>query len=824
MIELMKLDKDFTDYHEGVDMSVTLEVRESYDAAPERFLPRLIAERAKLFCRKKMGIEFEEFDVNWKRWRDILLVFTGLSFLCVAIVTALGTPWIFFSVEKREASVLAVSVLIGWMSLRCLIPIISLFSLIWQRWNERPQAKVADLILWIIGTARDGYASLRGLPLPSRRATPDRFAELFRQSSYFASASSIFLSNLYFVLMAIAIWGVLWLFLFSRNVNYVYESSLRTAEERASFIEAAGRPVTFVTGTPAPGPAEIRWAGGSFVFDEKSFVHENNGETKPWSKDEIETHKSRTFDGFRRIWSRFLLSSVWTWVFLPRAAVAIAAGVCMVWFKRDFLPTHKELTSRELVKNIRNRRSHVEEVSIEQVDETVANLIVSEQYAQLSQNIRLVTAESEASSSVPVIRNEMSTFEKLERAEKFGILGFGLGSSVSDSTTRLAKLEIGCHDYGNLNGAKPQFRFRAFWKGDDCPNISLVILASLTSVPTGSFGEFLSDLVVSARSKPTATPSTIQIILTDGIATRERLGGDPDVFETRVGQWIGRIVEAGVNKSNIFEFDITTDAGALAAWKALKPNSPQDRSERLQIAGKTYDAVGIVLRYFSAVFSSEISTHDHDWTEQLTLISNDLGKLYCDESRDLSQFLDRKKCSDSIRAAINNCELPNGIMPEQLQKLAKWMELLETVSPKWIGAGALGGIGLGAVVGASIVATGGFAAIPLSLFTVIASPFGGAVVGQVAKILCFPKLPPNNLNDHAPSTVNIVLAEAEQTLQASILQIIVLELQGNSESDITKQLREQTRRLDHHQVKNMKDIEAMLSDFQTGMSTIGGQS
>jgi hypothetical protein len=60
MIELMKLDKDFTDYHEGVDMSVTLEVRESYDAAPERFLPRLIAERAKLFCRKKMGIELEK--------------------------------------------------------------------------------------------------------------------------------------------------------------------------------------------------------------------------------------------------------------------------------------------------------------------------------------------------------------------------------------------------------------------------------------------------------------------------------------------------------------------------------------------------------------------------------------------------------------------------------------------------------------------------------------------------------------------------------------------------------------------------------------------
>lgn len=112
MIELMKLDDKFADYHEDVDMSVPFDARESYNAAPEQFLPRLLAERAKFYCRKKMKIPVDEVKAKWTRWVVILSVFTLGSFLFFAILTAFGVPAMFFSGEKREASVLAVSVLI----------------------------------------------------------------------------------------------------------------------------------------------------------------------------------------------------------------------------------------------------------------------------------------------------------------------------------------------------------------------------------------------------------------------------------------------------------------------------------------------------------------------------------------------------------------------------------------------------------------------------------------------------------------------------------------------------------------------------------------
>jgi len=904
MIELMKLDEEFDHYHEDVDMSVPFVVRERYESSPEKYLPRLLAERAKLYCLKKMEMPVDAIQSKWVRLATWLSFFTVGSFLCFAILTALGVPAMFFSGEKREASVLAVSVLIGVMTLPSILPIVSLLSMIGQRLMGRPQAVIADTILWIVGAIRDGWASIRGLPLPSQRAESTRFQDQFRRNSYFASASTIFLSNLYFVLMGIAIWGVLWLFLFSRNVNYVHESSLSTTEERASFIESVSRPVTFITGTPAPGPAEMRWANGSFAFNEKDFVDEVDGVSQPWSKDVIETHKRSTIESFRRTWSRFLLSSVWTWVFLPRASIAIVAGACMFWFYRDFRPKHADPRNRLIVEHIRKRRSQVEELPVEQVDP--APLIPS-QDPQISNHLPVDTdsANSKDSSaqarcdptktesrlsnpptalapftpsagsktihepkhaehknsgiSSEVLKDSRAYIDDLpvspsaiaptkvtpstvldvkpgripevvpprypSRLDSISVVGFGLGKNGNESVSRLVKLAKNSKDNGNLNGAREQLRFRSTWRVGDCADSTLVIIASLTSVPTVSFGDFLSDLVAYAQSKAPGVQQSIKIILTDGKNTRERLAQDADLFETRVSQWTGRIVESGLNKSNVFEFDISSDEGAIAAWHALMPTSRPTASGHLNIAGKTKDAVNVVRKHFTGALSLEKETRiPSDWNKHLSVISKDLGSLYKEEKVKLLHLLNSMNCSEKVRAAIDSFELPSGVVPEELRTLAKLLELLKTVSPKWIEAGAMGGLGLGAVLGISLLASFGFAAIPLSAITLISSVVGGAIAGHLAKrfkstIWSQDASPPQETANEIG-----ISAAAKQTLQASLLQIIVLELQGNSESEITKQLREQTIRLDHHNVRNEIDIENLLSDFQEGMLAIGGLS
>lgn len=899
MVELMKLDQDFDHYHEIVDMSVPFDVRESYEAAPEKYLPRLIAERAKLYCRKKLEIPVDHIQAKWIRWLAWLSVFTLISFVFFAVLTALGVPAMFFSGEKREASVLAVSVLIGVMALPSLIPLGSLVSLVSQRLMGRPQAAIADAILWSIRAIRDGYASIRGLPLPSQQLESTRLQEVFRRNSYFASAVTVFLSNLYFVLMGIAIWGVLWLFLFSRNVNYVHESSLSTAEERASFIESVGRPVTFITGTPAPGPNEMRWAaeGEEFVFDEKGFFREVDGVLQPWSKDEVVTHKRNTIESFRRTWSRFLLSSVWTWVFLPRVAVAIIAGVCMLWFYGDFRPKHGDPKYRRIVEHIRRRQSQVEAVSVEQVDpkrvpeavpesslsvqrsdgpssecpgavtgNTVAEGTVSEinpaqqdlrqgdhvnetpatqsmrahldQHSAKVADTELLAASGSLDrglqSSTPCIgptsqETMPDQLKKAEppkpniRADAFSVVGFGLGKDGGTSTLRLAKMGKGWRDFGNLNGAKDQLRFRTAWKNDDSGETTLVVLASLTSVPTASFGDFLLDLVDSARRRSSGNQPSIKIILTDGMEARERLARDSDVFETRVSQWIGRILETGINKSSVFEFDVTSDDGAIAAINALVLNNHEILTGRLVVAGKTKEAVSIVRRRFNELLTQQSETEEAvNWMKEHTLISQDLSILYSEQKVNLLQFLDSKKCSETVRKAIDACELPAGIMPEELKTLAKSMELFKTVSPKWITAGAIGGLGIGAAVGITVLASGGFAAVPLLMPTLVSSILGGAVVAQMARTFGMPEWSKDVSKVDEPVLLNGVSTAAKETLQACILQIIVLELQGNAEGEITLQLRDQTHRLDHHNVRSIGDIEDLLSDFQEGMLTIRG--
>jgi len=881
MIELMKLDTGYEQYHEDVDLSVPFEVRESYASAPEKFLPRLVAERAKLYCRKKMEIPVDEVQARWMRWTVILGMFTLGSFVFFSIVTALGVPAMFFSGEKREASVLAVSVLIGVMTIPCLIPAFSLLSLIFQRLAGRPQAAIADMILWVISVSRDAWASMRGHALPSDDDKPDRFSGLFRRNSYFASAGTIFLTNLYFVLMGIAIWGVLWLFLFSRNVNFVHESSLSTAEERASFLASVGGPVTSITGTPAPGEAAMQWAGGTFAFDAESFYDLKDGEKQAWTEAEIETYKNRTISGFRRDWSRFLLSSVWTWVFLPRVLIAIGALGCMAWFRRDFLPKHSDPANRRIVEHVQKRQSQVDEVTVpDQVPdndpqgtissddsavepgpvtphpypqttgiesvgsptprmppETVAttpnNRSSDSNSPNESMNItqtRSSKAKRQSGNAVNQDANEPETrasapapARRNATARRTAIVGLGLTGASAESTTRLASRGKDVTDLGNLNGARTQLEFRSAWKSNEHANTDLVVLASLVSVPSVSQGDFLMDVVgtASERSADLGGPCKVRVVLTDGKAARIKEANDPDFFETRVSQWMGRVVDAGVDRENVHEFDVSQDAGAKSAWGAIMGSQESSLSNAIQCAGKASAAVSVIRETFDRVFKNTGDEFDHDWTAQLMEISEQLSVLYAEERKSLSRFLDTKKCSGSVVAAIKQAKLPTGIVPEDLQAIAKAMEMMKTVSPKWMGAGALGGLGLGAVVGVAAIATGGAALFPLAISILPYSVLGGAAAGQIAKTFGISQAP-NGKGLAAPKTLPGTFPQAAtETLRASILQVIVLEFQGNHETIITDQLREQTDRLQHHSPSNMREVDAMLYDFEQGMSKIG---
>jgi hypothetical protein len=464
------------------------------------------------------------------------------------------------------------------------------------------------------------------------------------------------------------------------------------------------------------------------------------------------------------------------------------------------LPKVDDSNNRKIVNHIMNRANEVDEIDQPEVVDVLD-----------------VVEVVDVVDVVDVVESE-------PRIERFAVVGFGLGSGVSNSTKRLVNLDTRLKDCGNLNGAKPQLRFRSQWQGKEFAGTSLVLLASLTSVPTVSFGEFLSDLVASAKGRAPGAQPAIQVILTDGKETRERLEYDQDKFETRVNQWIGRIVESGVDKESVLTFDVSTDTGVSSAWNELKPDSAAFEFEGLQFAGETKQAIKIVRRQFADALSAGTRSSDDDWLKHLTLISNELGKLYEKERLSFLKYLDGKKCADTVKAAIDSAELPSGMLPEEFQAMAKAMALFKTLSPKWIGAGALGGLALGVASGIAIIATGGALALPILIPTVITPTFGGAVTAQFLKTHWFSKLPQDKSLETRPATADALSDAAIHALKASILQIIVLELQGNPEGKITQQLREQTQRLDHHPLRNMNDIETMLDDFQMGMSKIGGQS
>jgi len=148
-IELMRTDSDYVRYCEGVDdridMAITAKFSKGTSAAAlaqNPWMPRLIAQRAKLYCEEVLSIPINRHVEKLRDW------FFGLGILGLAVLfflgltTAIGGPKLFFD-EQMNANV-------SWILLLMLgMFLISLISMI---------GVVVMLIQWVRGDFQDESA------------------------------------------------------------------------------------------------------------------------------------------------------------------------------------------------------------------------------------------------------------------------------------------------------------------------------------------------------------------------------------------------------------------------------------------------------------------------------------------------------------------------------------------------------------------------------------------------------------------------------------------------------------------------------------------
>jgi len=349
-IEMMRTDTDFSRYCEGVDDRVDTLITSKFSKEAENgtavknpWMPRLIAQRAKLYCNEVLSIPIERHLDQIRNWL-VGLGWFGLAVLGFsAVTTAIVGPHLFFD-HQKNANISSLLLLMTIMFLVSLISATGMVVMLVQWFRSDRQSQSAEtrnptIVLWFIWCLLDRLRQLMNLICrretgPSGDSTRN-LKEISNRQSYFASAISLLAINAYMLLFTLAIWGALIIYLLTDNVGYEFRSSLTSPAQRSSIVNWFGKPVRWV-GISSPDTNAVAWSEGSYVFDKSLFMRKDEGgEVVRWPDDEIASYKTARYGEFRSQWSWFLVGCVLMWLITPRILVCLICVICVKCFYRD---------------------------------------------------------------------------------------------------------------------------------------------------------------------------------------------------------------------------------------------------------------------------------------------------------------------------------------------------------------------------------------------------------------------------------------------------------------------------------------------------------
>lgn len=359
MIQVMRKQPSYSDFDPNIDTAVPSKVTEAYRNDSPRYFAKLLAERAKLFCKEKLGVGEKSLQEQFLHAAGVAAVVL-LVLSVIAFAAGLAIASSFFDVEKGTASVLAIFWLVALTALPIVFPMVSLLFLVIHRLQLRPKTGIATVVVKLFRTIRRIWCRIAmrlGLVEDADPNAVTSFEEVVVSHTYFGSAGAVFVSNIYFLVVALVIWGSAYFHLSTKRIDFFYQDSTSHIESRQTKIQYAAAPVYWLTGTQMPSEDAIAWAGGTWIPPKPATVKNKdaNGSSNEGTLNDAEATESlaaRMTQGFRVEWSSFLLAIVFTYVFFPRLIVALVTFGMTYYFRRDFVPKQSEKECRRIVDNI----------------------------------------------------------------------------------------------------------------------------------------------------------------------------------------------------------------------------------------------------------------------------------------------------------------------------------------------------------------------------------------------------------------------------------------------------------------------------------------
>jgi flagellar motor protein MotB len=504
----MKSDPEFTSFDINVDGNLHPKVKELYEQNKSRWLGRLVAERARLFCQDHFEINDKDLERQIERTIGLSVVVAGVSLVLIMILHAVGTTsWLFLS-SRNVASIGNLMWLLIIPPLLCVLPLIGCVTLLLT--SGRKDTWDADDSYWL-KTFR--HLSVAGILLGAlrlwqlgRRGTKSRVEEVLIEvaEKHDRTLTVIYLaaSSLFVFLLSIAVAVAVTSFLLFNEVNFSWESSLLRTPTKVWVIDSLFGPFL-----PTPSEAAVEWAFGP-----------SNSQA---SQADSEANAHRFDERYRQEWSIFLLSGLAVFFLLPRA---IVLGFCLFLLWRCWvtsIPLQQDSQIKQLVESIFTPPT--------------------------------LTASTSSPLSCPP-KQPPSEF-----ARRRLLVAIDL---TPEDREVLQQLDLNLDkEITFISGTRDHVEFlEQLSQRLDITNVALFVRA--TAGPDAAFQRFAKDIakVVGERS------GWARLVVTDVDKLMKQVDGDKKKYQHRIGLWKRDFHQVG--RDDVLEFDLARSVALeeLVAW------------------------------------------------------------------------------------------------------------------------------------------------------------------------------------------------------------------------------------------------------------------
>lgn len=789
LIEQMKMQKGFEEFQADVDLNLSNELKLQFIKDEKTWLPRLIAQRAAIFCERRLGVlrKTVHKQVNdW--WLIFVLAALGLCLL-IAVLWAAGVPSRLFGFDEKSANVGALGLFVLMLPLPVILSVAACFLLTIKPSPISQNSQYGFLLKFFRMISAPGL--LRGIVWLLDRAgckvpvSDQSLKNLTVSRPQVVTSTFVFASNFFTLLVTLLIWLILWGYLDFNEVNYRWGTSRLNLQDRIDRVAWFGYPVSWMT--KPPSAEAIQWTANP------SLISQNINEAD-----------------YRKQWSQFLLSATFVYGVLPRLLIIAWSAALMYWHRKTLLPSNDDEFVQAIVR-------HIFSPPVTTANET---LLPADDFTTAS----VAPKQPKPTSALPVLPevqfqplSSVSSNESAESLPKtWAVVGYELETKQHlERYLAEARVQAFTTHQQLVDGAREQAQFLEAIARHETP-LNVLVIASSLGIPDYSFETFLTSVAGVVAKGRGAT----KLIVSDGKALLERFSGARNQYDERMIQWKQKANKAGLEMCDFHEFDLSTDqmlrdAVALLDTDCLVVNSSRTQ---VRIANKFSAALDEIKRRFAQTRLQNHVDDGNHWKFIATELLTWIDELYAAEKTMFHRLVVEQGYLQRAKEVAGRIELPKGVDVSQLAKAISLDEILKrlNLSPGWMIAGAIGGVG----IAAAIPLVAGAATIPL---TMGAAPYLaglGAISTQWIRTKFSSGLDQSQekLNASENETDAYLSFELELAVRSCLLRVVLLEFQGNDSNILAEQVARHLRPIESIPISTRTDVEVVASTLRQALT------